>query len=79
MGETMEDSALQGIFGEAGGSSTLGPSLADIEYETWKAKKGRMYRVDIVKKVNLMLKDKCSGNLGAIAIDVALIYQELYM
>ena len=51
MDETMEESALRETFEEAGVSGTLGTSLVENEYETRKAKKRRMEREEMMKKV----------------------------
>jgi len=49
--ETMEESALRETFEEAGVIGVLGPRLAEVEYETRKAKKRRLEREDMMKKV----------------------------
>lgn len=48
--ETVEESALRECYEEAGVLGTLGPRLADVEFETRKAKKRRIERESMLRK-----------------------------
>jgi len=48
--ETMEESAIRETFEEAGVVGILGPSLAEVEYETRKSKKRKADLEDMMKK-----------------------------
>jgi len=58
--EQMEESAIRECFEEAGVLGVLGPRLADIEYETRKAKKRRLEFEELRKKSTLILRSKSS-------------------
>eukprot|EP00934_Nitzschia_sp_Nitz4_P001060 Nitzschia sp. Nitz4//scaffold170_size48074//22272//23366//NITZ4_007105-RA/size48074-processed-gene-0.20-mRNA-1//-1//CDS//3329538640//1060//frame0 len=61
--EAMEESAIRETFEEGGVLGILGPRLGEIEYETRKAKKRRLEREELQRRVKLFPEG--SGSLAS--------------